>query len=43
MLDFQSRFTDCACFDGAHGFVSLALAMIVLGVNMLGNLNKGVD
>ena len=24
----------------AHGFVSLALAMIVLGVNMLGNLNK---
>lgn len=25
----------------AHGFVTLALAMIVLGVNMLGNLNKG--
>ena len=24
----------------AHGFVTLALAMIVLGVNMLGNLNK---
>ncbi|EMC97632.1 hypothetical protein BAUCODRAFT_51646, partial [Baudoinia panamericana UAMH 10762] len=23
-----------------HGFVSLALAMIVLGINMLGNLNK---
>lgn len=24
----------------AHGFVSLACAMIVLGINMLGNLNK---
>jgi hypothetical protein len=24
----------------AHGFVTLALAMIVLGINMLGNLNK---
>ena len=24
----------------AHGFVTLGLAMIVLGVNMLGNLNK---
>jgi hypothetical protein len=24
----------------SHGFVTLALAMIVLGVNMLGNLNK---
>lgn len=23
-----------------HGFVTLALAMIVLGINMLGNLNK---
>ena len=26
----------------AHGFVALALAMIVLGINMLGNLNKEV-
>jgi hypothetical protein len=24
----------------AHGFVTLALAMVVLGINMLGNLNK---
>lgn len=24
----------------SHGFVALALAMIVLGINMLGNLNK---
>ena len=24
----------------AHGFVTLALAMIVLGINLLGNLNK---
>lgn len=24
----------------SHGFVTLALAMVVLGVNMLGNLNK---
>jgi len=24
----------------AHGFVALAMAMIVLGVNILGNLNK---
>lgn len=24
----------------AHGFVALALAMIVIGVNILGNLNK---
>jgi len=23
-----------------HGFVTLALAMLVLGINMLGNLNK---
>jgi hypothetical protein len=26
----------------AHGFVTLALAMVVLGINMLGNLNKEV-
>lgn len=26
--------------SAAHGFVALALAMIVLGINMLGNLNK---
>lgn len=24
----------------SHGFVTLALAMVVLGINMLGNLNK---
>lgn len=26
----------------AHGFVTLAMAMLVIGINMLGNLNKTV-
>lgn len=31
---------DWPLLSPAHGFVTLAVAMIVLGINMLGNLNK---